>query len=102
MSLLFVQPVQPTGQGERLLLAAILRRSAYDIALYRGSSRLDRCSIWRDAYAWMMSDDDNGLTSFISICTLLDQDPATIRKKTLELTRKDVKRYAMVDAHGRF
>lgn len=101
MSLLFVQPIQVEGQSERLLLAAIIRRSAYDIALYKGSKRLDKRNIWRDAYTWMMSDLDDHFTSFISICTLLDQDPVEIRRKTLLLRRKDVKKYDMVDAHGR-
>lgn len=101
MSLLLVQPVQLAGQGERLLLAAIIRRSAYDIALYKGSKRLSRRRLWREAHAWLMSDRDDYFTSFISICTLLDQDPQEIRRKALRLTRKDVKKYDMVDAHGR-
>ena len=101
MSLLFVQPIQLEGQGERLLLAAIIRRSAYDIALYKGSNRLSRRRIWREAYEWLMSDRDDYFTSFLSICTLLDQDPVELRRKTLLLTRKDVKKYDMVDAHGR-
>ena len=105
MSLLYVRAINPEGQSERLLLAAILRRACYDIALYRGSQDLKRRKIWSDAYQWMFTDDaqepEDRFTSFVNICTLLDQDPWTIRNKTLRLTRKDVKKYEMVDVHGR-
>ena len=101
MSLLLVRPTQPEGQGERLLLAAILRRAAFDIALYKSSSVLSKRRVWEDAYRWMFDEFGDHFTSFNSICTLLDQDPWTIRKKTLRLTRKDVKKFDMVDAHGR-
>ncbi len=101
MAVLFIHPVRIEGQSERLLLAAIIRRSAYDIALYKGSTRLEKRVVWRDAYTWMMSDQDDHFTSFVSICNLLDQDPNDIRRKTMLLTRQDVKRYDMVDSHGR-
>ena len=107
MSLLYVRAVTPEGQGERLLLAAILRRACFDIALYRATPDLKRRKIWKDAHQWMFNDDvmalppEDRFTSFLNICTLLDQDPATIRRKTLKLTRKDVKKFEMVDTHGR-
>lgn len=101
MSLLFVRPVHPEGQGERLLLAAIIRRAAFDIALYRGTSSLPKRQIWENAYHWMFSDQPHHFTSFVSICTLLDQNPVAIRRKTLRLTRNDVRKYDMVDAYGR-
>jgi hypothetical protein len=107
MSLLYVRATIPECQGERLLLAAILRRACFDIALYRATPDLKRRKIWKEAYQWMFTDDEMGLhpddrfTSFLNICTLLDQDPATIRRKTLKLTRKDVKKFEMVDTHGR-
>lgn len=99
--LLLVHACRPTGQGEKLLLAAIIRRAAFDIALYKGSKKLSRRRIWEGAYTWMMSDRDDYFTSFVSICNLLDQDPNEIRRKSLKLTRKDVKKYDMVDTHGR-
>ena len=101
MSLLLVQPIRPDGHAEKLLLAAIIRRTAFDIALYRSSKRLARYKLWEDSYRWMMSDEDSHFTSFVSICTVLDQDPDTIRRKTMKLTRKDVRKYDMVESHGR-
>jgi hypothetical protein len=99
--MLMVRRVTPVGQGERLLLAAIIRRAAYDIALYRGDKTLRRKRLWRDAYQWMFSDTADHFTSFQSLCNLLDQDPGVIRRRTLELSRTDVRKYDMVDPYGR-
>ena len=96
-----VHRVTPVGQGERLLLAAIIRRAAYDIALYGGDKTLRRKRLWRDAYRWMFSDTADHFTSFKSLCNLLDQDPELIRRRTLELSRADVRKYDMVDPYGR-
>jgi hypothetical protein len=96
-----VRPIWPEGYGERLLLASIIRRAAYDIALYKGSSRLHDKRTWEDAYRWLMSDREDYFTSFRSICSVLNQDHHFIRRSALRLTRQDVKKYDMVDAHGR-
>lgn len=103
--MLAVRAIWPQGHGEKLLLAAIIRRAAYDIALYRGDKRVKFRKIWNAAHKWMFSDHTNNradrFTSFVSICTLLDQDPREIRRKTLRLTRKDVRKYDMVGPHAR-
>jgi hypothetical protein len=96
MSVWYVHPFWPDGYGEKLLLGAILRRAAYDIALYRGSQRLKARRLWRKAYEWMMSDDESHFTSFVSICTILGWDPMLIRSMTDELRREDVKKFDMV------
>lgn len=102
MSWLAVTPITwSVGRGEKLLLAAIIRRAAYDIALYKGSERLTQRRLWLGAQRWMFDDADSHFTSFVSICTLLDQDPQSIREKALRLRREDVKKYELVDAHGR-
>jgi hypothetical protein len=105
---LFVRPIIPEGYQERLLLAAILRRACYDIALYKGSKDMRRRKIWIGAHRWMFDNTEtrylnplDRFTSFLNICTILDQDPETVRRKTLALTRKDVKKFEMVDPHGR-
>ena len=100
MSLLFIRPIQPICRGEKLLLASIFRRAAYDIALYKGEERLARRKLWKDAYDWLMNETDEHFTSFNSICLLLNQDPKELRRKALLLQRKDVRKYDMVDAHG--
>lgn len=102
MSWLAVTPsAWPDGHGEKLLLAAVIRRAAYDIALYKNSQRLTQRRLWIGAYKWMFEERDDYFTSFLSICTILDQDPAYIRERTLKLRREDVKKYELVDAHGR-
>lgn len=82
------------------MLASVLRRAAYDIALYRASPKLRMQRLGEGAYRWMFDDTAEHFTSFLSICTLLDQDPQVIRRKTLTLTRKDVRKFDLVDAHG--
>lgn len=99
--MLLVHQINPVGQGERLLLAAIIRRAAYDIALYRGEGTLRRKRLWRDAYRWMFSEGEEHFTSFVNICTLLNQSPHEIRERTMTLSRTDVKKYDMVDIYGR-
>jgi hypothetical protein len=92
--------VKPEGQGERLLLAAILRRAAFDIALYRGSTVLHQRKLWEEAHRWMFVSDSDHFTSFTSVCTILNQDPNDIRAKTLQLRRQDVKKFNMVESYG--
>jgi hypothetical protein len=99
--LLLVQACRPVGQSEKLLLAAVIRRAAFDIALYKGHKKLALRRLWEGAHNWMFSERDDYFTAFVSICNLLDQDPNEIRRKSLKLTRKDVKKYDMVDTHGR-
>ncbi len=97
----------PQGHQERLLLASIIRRAAYDVALYKHSASLTKRRLYTDALSWLLQDDENRLrpdarfTSFCNICMILDQDPKVIRSKSLKLTRKDVKKFDMVDNHGR-
>jgi|WetSurSiteA1Bulk_404760.scaffolds.fasta_scaffold31030_2 hypothetical protein len=99
--LLVLPSAWPDGHGEKLLLAAVIRRAAYDIALYKGSPRLDHKRTWLGAYKWMFEDKDHYFTSFLNICNILNQDPSHIRSKTLRLRREDVRKYELVDAHGR-
>ena len=96
----FAQTCWPDGYGERLFLAAILRRAAYDIALYKDASRLVLRRRWLNAYKWMFDETDDHFTSFLSICNILDQDPGRVRRLTLTLTRKDVRKAEHVD-HAR-
>jgi len=101
MSFVFVRRDWPQGHGERLLLAAIIRRAAFDLALYRGATKLIPRRLWKDAHDWFMSDCEGYFMSFLNICTLLDQDPKEIRTKAMMLQRNDVKKFDMVEAHGR-
>jgi hypothetical protein len=101
MGLLLVQPVHTDVHAIKLLLAAIIRRSAFDIALYKDAKKLANRRIGESAYRWMFSDRDDYYTSFLSLCAILDQDPGVIRRKTLKLRREDIRKFDMVDTHGR-
>ena len=98
-----VSPTWPELEGEKLLMASVIRRAAYDIAEYRGSTRLEQQKIWRDAYDWMFrppakyDDPEDELMSFDSICEILRTDPKYIRAVTKLMSKRDIKRYQMVE-----
>lgn len=111
---LFVQKAYPESYAEKMLLACVLRRAAFDIANYRGSKRLKDKKLWNDAHRWMFGtlewfgdmpgnseDWEDEFMSFSNVCRLLNVHPTVIRQKTLRLTKKDVKKYDMVDPYGR-
>jgi hypothetical protein len=95
-----VSQLRPDGHSEKLLLAAVIRRAAYDIALYRGSTRLRDRMIWDDAHKWMYRSNPEHFGSFANICYLLDQNPQEIRRKTMRLTKQDVRKYDMVETNA--
>lgn len=96
-----VSPVSPEGYGEKLLLAAMIRRAAYDIVLFRGNKLIKYKLIWDDAHSWMFRERNKNFSSFENICFLLEQDPEEIRRKTMRLTKQDVRKYDIVDTNGR-
>jgi len=84
----------------RLLLAAVVRRAAYDIALYKNDTRLVNRRLAVQAQKWMFDDravmsmkPGDRFMSFQNICEVLDQDPGVIRRKTMNLQLKDVKKF---------
>jgi hypothetical protein len=87
------RPCTQDGEGERLLLASIIRRAAFDIVLYRNAPRLVDRLVGVGAYMWMFKSEHNHFTSFLNICELLNQDPEWIREETLKLKKSDVKKY---------
>lgn len=93
--------IYPEDGGVKLLLAAIIRRAAFDIALYSNDRRLANRKIAVGAYNWMFSDTDpehqeDRFTSFLNICEVLDIDPGWIRDRTMKLKRVDVKKFNLV------
>lgn len=93
--------------AEKLLLASVLRRAAYDLALYKGDRRLAARTLWRQAKLWIFEDDVDKLKSpldkmmsFRNICMILNRDPEDMRRKITALTKKDVRKYDMIDSHG--
>lgn len=102
--LLMIRPFNHAESNIRLLLAAIIRRAAFDIALYKHDRKLVNRRLALGAYNWMFKepilpkDPIDGLTSFLSICEVLDQDPEWIRTKTMQMSRTDVKKFDMAGA----
>jgi hypothetical protein len=86
-----------------MLLASIIRRAAFDIALYKDDRKLINRRIAIQASQWMFDDRDvlehhplDRFTSFKNICELLDQDPNWIRERAMKLRKKDVKKFDRV------
>jgi len=100
---LVVREVRDKSSSIKMLLAAIIRRAAFDIALYKNDKKLVNRRLAIQASQWMFDDREimeqeplDRYTSFKSICEILDQDPAWIRRRTLELRATDVKKFDRV------
>ena len=86
----------------RALLLEIIRRAAYDWVLYRLSSDLANKRLAEDAFEWLFVESheskaarervtsDKTLTSFLSICEMMDMDPEKVRDRIRMLTVKNV------------
>jgi hypothetical protein len=102
-SLFVVKPYYEEQTKIKLLLASIIRRAAFDIALYRDDPKLVNRKVAWEAYRWMFRepqmppDPIDQFTSFLNICDVLDQDPEWIRRNTLELRREDVKKFDRIE-----
>jgi hypothetical protein len=98
-TLLVVREVRDEYVSVKLLMAAIIRRAAFDIALYRNDKRLTNRRLAVQATKWMFSNRDelkdplDKFASFESLCEILDQDPKEIRRRTLELKATDVRKF---------
>jgi hypothetical protein len=99
--LMMVRPINHAESNIRMLMAAIIRRAAFDIALYKNDRKLVNRKLAHSAYNWMFNepfvrpDPFDKMTSFLNICEILDQDPEWIRSRTLQLERGDVKKFDM-------
>lgn len=83
----------------RTLLLEILRRAAYDWVLYRHSRKLPHRQLAEDAYHWLFVEpadyevrrtQGKDLTSFLSICEILDLRPEEVRTRVRQLTERDI------------
>jgi hypothetical protein len=76
----------------RALLLEIVKRASHDYILYRMSRKMDKRQLAEDAYIWLFEEDERHararerrtsgrtLTSFLTICELLDLDPESVRR----------------------
>lgn len=100
-TILVIRELRDQASCIKLLLAAIIRRAAFDIALYKNDKKLVNRRIAIQASQWMFddrkgADKQDQFTSFLNICEILDQDPNMIRAKTLALRASDVKKFDRV------
>lgn len=90
-------------QGSKSLLLEILRRASYDWVLYRTSRRKLNRDLAESAYRWLFLEgpqtvegrerrkSGKHMTSFLSICELLDLDANAVRRRIRELTPKNIR-----------
>jgi hypothetical protein len=105
-ALLVVREVVPQIHAEKVLLAAIIRRAAYDLALYKGDRRTNAKNLYQQAKEWIFDDSESTerqeqFMSFCNICWMLNESPTKLRQKILKLKKRDVRQYDMFDGHPR-
>lgn len=86
----------------RALLLEIIRRAAHDWILYRMHDRLQLRQVAEDAYVWLFKEgpkhpwsrmrksSGSTLTSFLSICELIDLDPKFVRDRVRGMTVQQI------------
>jgi hypothetical protein len=92
------KPAGELGLDCRRLLLEIMRRAAFDWVLFRNHHKLAKKKLAKEAYVWLFKEEvgdyawqtrkveDRELTSFRSICMMLDLDIEVMRGKFRELT----------------
>lgn len=108
----YAQLAQDIAGGKNLLIE-LVKRTAFDWVLYRNSRKMDYRRIAEDAYIWLFLEneehyhwqvresDGKSLTSFQSICDVLDMDAERIRAKVRTLTPEKVRSSGRPPAHAR-
>lgn len=105
-ALLVVRGIVPQDYAEKVLLAAVIRRAAYDLALYKGDRRTIARTLYQAARDWIFADVDGAkewtddFMSFRNLCWMLNRDPVKMRQDILKLKKKDVRQYDMFDGHS--
>jgi hypothetical protein len=65
------------------LAAGVLNQAAYDLRRFHGATMAVERELYRDAYAWVMSDDCTWPFSFVNVCWLLNHEPSNLREELL-------------------
>lgn len=102
-TLLVVRELRDQETLIKVFLASIIRRAAFDIALYKNSRKLVDRRLAVQAKQWMFDDRNvmnqhpmDRFTSFLNLCDMLDQDPKWIRERTMALRACDVRKFDRV------
>jgi len=86
----------------RALLLEIIRRAAHDWILYRLHTKMRLRQVAEDAYTWLFEEgpghawhrarklSGHTITSFLTICDLLDLDPKFVRERIRGMTAQQI------------
>ena len=74
-------PISETSQ--RHLASGVLKQATWDLQQFYGATTKIEEQLYRDAYSWIMSDDDRWPFSFRNVCTLLNRSPEDLRETLL-------------------
>ncbi len=74
------------------LWAAVVRRAAVDYVLYRNHEKTKLRKLGADAEAWIFSGEEDTLSSFVSVCDILDLEPDLVKTKIKNLCEEDARR----------
>lgn len=81
-------------------MAAIVRRAAVDLVLYKDHDTLKLRKLGEDAHDWIFENDppdESEHCSFLAVCSALNVDPATLRERILLVTEEDARRLRGLD-----
>lgn len=68
---------------ETVLAAAVLKLAFEDLQKHRGATETRRRRTFREAYAWVVSNERRWPFSFLNVCDMLDLSPLALRSKLL-------------------
>lgn len=65
------------------LTTGVLKQAAQDLRRFYGATNPVERELYRDAYSWVISDDETWPFSFLNVCQLLHLAPAVMREELL-------------------
>jgi hypothetical protein len=73
-----------TESGQKALAAGILKQAAQDLRRFHGRTSAVERELYRDAYSWLVSNDQEWPFSFLNVCQLLHLAPDILRQDLLD------------------
>ena len=77
------EPTVASPSAESMLAAAVLKLAFEDLLKHRGARDVRERRAFREAYAWVVSDERRWPFSFLNVCDMLDISPEALRSKVL-------------------
>ena len=69
--------------SQKELAADVLKQAAQDLRRFHGGTTALERELYRDAYSWLISNEEAWPFSFLNVCQLLSLAPATVREELL-------------------